>query len=160
MGDRRSQKKAKPTRASTVEPVSRKHDTIPKTVWEAHEGGAEWVVDDWPLPPEMAAKLDLKIAMLRAAEVDATGRVQLPHNLLAGPKIHGHSHIYKMRVQGSMALRPMLCLGPADTSSEWTVLCRCSKKDNDTGAEKDAAALAAMRRAEIVAGTRKRRIYE
>lgn len=40
---------------------------------------------------------------------------------LAGP-LHGSSHLYKIRVNGSVAARLILCKGPINMESEFTFL--------------------------------------
>ena len=128
-------------------------------IWEALENNGKGVVSDWDLPKEQAAKLDNKLNMLRNAEVDARGRVNLPPGLLDGPGVWKQQHIYKFRARGKQALRPMLCLGPVDLKAEWTVLARAREQDNDTTEQKTAAKTATVRRAEILAGIRGRRPY-
>ena len=51
----------------------------------------------------------------------------LPAGLLAGPIASKRnrkmqSHIYKLRVNGEKALRPLLCKGPLDMQGEFTLL--------------------------------------
>lgn len=43
----------------------------------------------------------------------------LPPQLLAGPIC---DHIYKLKVQGAVKLRPLLCKGPVDNEGEFTLL--------------------------------------
>ncbi len=130
-----------------------------RTVWEALENNGGGVVTDWDIPPEQAGKLESKLDLLRAAEVDGSGRVNLPHKLLAGPGVFKQKWIYKLLINGKQALRPMLCLGPADREGQWTVLARATEKNNDTAPQKAAAATAAKRRGEVLSGARKRRVY-
>ena len=93
-----------------------------RDVWEALEPDGEGVVTHWRLQVEQRAKLDAKLDMLRAAEVDElTRQAHLPPNLLAGPGINGQKWIYKLKIKGRVALRPMLCLGPVETRGEWTI---------------------------------------
>src|ERR1700693_2475607 len=54
--------------------------------------------------------------------------MDLPPGLLAGPipsKVRRdkfQSHIYKLIIHGQRMLRPMLCRGPIDNNSEFTIL--------------------------------------
>jgi hypothetical protein len=41
--------------------------------------------------------------------------------LLAGP-LKGYPHIYKIKINGRVALRPLLCKGPVNMESEFTLL--------------------------------------
>jgi hypothetical protein len=61
------------------------------------------------------ARLSQKLRMLETVGPD------LPPQLLAGP-IKDHAHIYKMRINGSVALRPLLCRGPINNAEEFTLL--------------------------------------
>lgn len=61
------------------------------------------------------ARLNRKLQMLQA-----TGP-ELGPNLLAGP-IVGHAHIYKLRINGRVAIRLLLCKGPIDNEREFTLL--------------------------------------
>lgn len=122
-------------------------------VWEALENDGTGVVSDWNLPVKVAAKLEQKLDMLRSAEIDAAGRPVLPHGMFAGP-VHGQKSIYKVLVNGELALRPMI---GKSADGEWIVLARCVKKGNDTGAEEIAAVTAGSRLAEIATGARARK---
>jgi hypothetical protein len=104
-----------------------------REIWEAFENDGDAVVSRWPkLSSETLAKLDSKLEMLQNAEVGPGGKVLLPSKLLAGPGVYGQSGIYKLIINGKQAIRPMLCLGPQKPASEWTILARATKKDNDT----------------------------
>jgi|SRR5208282_938958 len=61
------------------------------------------------------AKLNRKLKML------ADNGPDLGPKLLAGP-LKGYAHIYKIRVNGRVALRPLLCKGPIDNDHEFTLL--------------------------------------
>ena len=61
------------------------------------------------------AKLSQKLRMLETVGPD------LPPQLLAGPIKH-HAHIYKIKINGSVALRPLLCKGPIHNEEEFTLL--------------------------------------
>lgn len=130
-----------------------------KTVFEAVVAGSG-VLSGWELPTRMRAKLDAKVDMLRRAEFDASGRVSLPPALLAGPGVFKAPHIYKLIVEGDLALRPMFCRGPIDANSEWTALARAIERNNDTRESREAAATAAQRRIMVNDRTLPRREYD
>ena len=74
----------------------------------------KWGEDDRLSPRDRAAlnqKLDRLIQMDFALAIGT--------KLLAGPI---YKHIYKLRVKGDVALRPMLCRGPIDNEKEYTLL--------------------------------------
>jgi hypothetical protein len=58
-------------------------------------------------------KLNVRLDLLQK-----NGKDLLP-NILAGPII---DHIYKLRVHGSVQLRPLLCTGPIENEKEFTLL--------------------------------------
>jgi len=60
-------------------------------------------------------QLDSKITML------AISGMNLPPKLLAGP-IKKTRHIYKLVIHADVMLRPMLCKGPFDMETEFTLL--------------------------------------
>lgn len=59
--------------------------------------------------------LNQKLRMLEKSGPD------LPPQLLAGPIKH-YAHIYKMKINGQVALRPLLCRGPIRNDEEFTML--------------------------------------
>jgi hypothetical protein len=94
------------------------------------------------------AKLNAKLDMLRREP-------ELPPNLLAGP-IDGLP-IYKIRVNGQVALRPMLCKGPVNNEKEFTLLFG-AKEQNRVLVPSDAVIQAAARRVEVKSFPAKRRV--
>jgi hypothetical protein len=64
--------------------------------------------------PELA-KLNRKLKAL-----EDNGPDLLPQ-MLAGP-LKGYAHIYKLKINGRVALRPLLCKGPIDNEREFTLL--------------------------------------
>lgn len=55
--------------------------------------------------------------------------LELPPGLLAGP-IDGH--IYKLRIRAQrVQLRPLLCRGPLQNNSEFTLLCGATERDDE-----------------------------
>lgn len=129
-----------------------------RKIYEWIDAGQRGIVTDWDLEVEQQAKLDNKLQMLRRAEVDAvTGRVSLPQNLLAGPGVYGQAAIYKLKVKGNVALRPMLSLGPIDLETEWTILAGAVERDRKL-MPANAADVAEARRQEIRANPKRRRL--
>lgn len=128
-----------------------------RKIYEWIEANGRGVITDWDLEVEQQAKLDDKLQMLRRAEVDATGRVNLPQSLLVGPGVYRQKWIDKLRVQGNVALRPMLSLGPLDCEKEWTILARARERDRKL-TPPDAAEVAEGRRQQIQADPKRRRL--
>lgn len=128
-----------------------------RKIYEWIDGAGRGVITDWELQVAQQAKLDEKLQMLRRAEVDRVGRVTLPQSLLVGPNVYGQKWIYKLRVQGNVALRPMLALGPLDRETEWTILARAVERDRRTEPA-NAAELAETRRQEIQTNPTRRRL--
>jgi hypothetical protein len=84
----------------------------------------------------------------------------LPTGLLAGPikskrNKKMQSHIYKLRINGNKALRPMLCKGPIAMDTEYTMLIGAIEVNSvlDIDAED-----AESRRSEIIEDPTRRRI--
>lgn len=118
------------------------------------------MLSDWGIEKAQAGQLDAKLTALSKAEVDpTTGKVKLPTGLVAGPHVWGQKWIYKLRINGRVALRPMFCLGPIKNADEWTFLARAREVGNDTTEQKAAAATAASRRTEVMQSVRKRQKY-
>ena len=93
------------------------------------------------------ARLNQKLDMLKR-EPD------LPPQLLAGP-LDGRP-IYKLRINGRVALRPMLCRGPINNESEFTLLLGAVEQDREL-VPLDAVDRAASRRREVITNPKKRR---
>ena|SRR3989442_15562768 len=64
--------------------------------------------------PELA-KLNRRLKAL-----EDNGPALLPQ-MLAGP-LTGYPHIYKLKMNGRVALRPLLCKGPINNETEFTLL--------------------------------------
>lgn len=128
-----------------------------RRVYEWINSSGEGVVTNWGLQAKQSTKLDSKLALLRHAEVSTSGKVDLPPGLIGGPGIDGYSSIYELKVHGNVALRPMLCLGPINRDSEWTVLARAVEKDNKLKPP-DVAATADGRRQDIIKHPNNRRL--
>ena len=99
------------------------------------------------LQKDELAKLNQKLDMLRREP-------ELPPQLLAGP-LEGKP-IYKLRINGRVALRPMLCKGPINNDSEFTILMGATEKDRVL-IPADAVDQAANRRTEVIANPGRRR---
>jgi len=99
------------------------------------------------LQKDELAKLNQKLDMLRREP-------ELPPQLLAGP-LEGKP-IYKLRINGRVALRPMLCKGPISNNSEFTLLMGAAERDRVLIPE-DAIDQAADRRTEVIANPKRRR---
>ncbi|MBI1786385.1 MAG: hypothetical protein HYR60_02395 [Acidobacteria bacterium] len=74
----------------------------------------QWVRED-RLSKRDRAKLNQKLDRLVQMDFD----LAIHTRLLAGPT---YGHIYKLRIHGDVMLRPLLCRGPIDTESEYTLL--------------------------------------
>jgi hypothetical protein len=100
------------------------------------------------LPSVERAILDEKMRLLEKMGPEVS--------CLKGP-LRGYRHIYKIRVQGpTVALRPLLCLGPINKAGEFTMLSPMTEvggNDTPSSAKSDAEA----RRVEIV-GDKTRRV--
>jgi hypothetical protein len=123
--------------------------------WVDHRGRG--ILTDWKRIQKIQRwKVDQKLLMLRKADV-TPGQSSLPPGLLAGPGIGGFASIYKLKIKGNVALRPMLCLGPLDRDAEWTFLAQAVERD-DVLDPADAAAIAEDRRQQILADNLRRRL--
>ena len=101
------------------------------------------------LQARQRARLDVKVQMLRQFGFE------LPPRLLAGP-VRGH--IYKLRINGDVALRPHLCKGPIDMSAEATLLVGAIERDRVL-IPADAASRAEAARHAIIANHSRRSRY-
>lgn len=72
------------------------------------------------------AALDVKLGTVRTAgEPPKGGREALPPSLFRGPvRYRGkfYPNTWKLTVNTGIALRPLCCLGPIDSETEWTIL--------------------------------------
>lgn len=116
-----------------------------------HKGKGE--ISAWRglLPRETQAKLDQYLERLEQVGVDSL------HNLVAPT---GKTHIRKLRVNGKIALRPMLCRGPEQGENAITFLVAAVEKDRKL-VPRYAIEQAATRRTEVIENPRaRRREYE
>lgn len=128
-----------------------------RRLYEWIDASGAGVVSGWKLQKKQSIKLDAKLPLLRTAEVSPSGKVELPPSLIGGPGIDGYASIYKLKIHGNVALRPMLCLGPLNLDREWTILARAVEKDGELKPT-DAAATAESRRQEILKDPNSRRL--
>lgn len=101
------------------------------------------------LQKQELARLNRKLKMLEDNGPD------LGPKLLAGP-LKGFAHIYKLRIHGNVQLRPLLCKGPINSASEFTLL----KGASEVGGKwfpVDARSDAVARRQEVIADPKNRR---
>lgn len=97
------------------------------------------------------AKLNEKIDKLQEH-----GDALYPH-MLTGTSVAG---IQKLRVQGGVKLRPLLCKGPIDVESEYTLLMG-AKEVGNKWVPKKAPETASGRKAEVAANpARRRKLHE
>ena len=80
------------------------------------------IISEWTreLQKPERARLDQKLDMLQQVGNE------LPPKLLADS---GVRHIKKLRINGRVALRPMLCKGPIENDQEFTLLCGAQERD-------------------------------
>jgi hypothetical protein len=107
--------------------------------------------EDWTrgLQTRERAKLNQKLRMLEKAGP------KLPPQLLAGPIKH-YAHIYKMRINGEVALRPLLCKGPIHNDEEFTLLKGAIEKGSKWDPS-NAPAIAVERRQDVIVNPSHRR---
>jgi|SRR3989304_390571 len=124
------------------------------TIWEFLNGRRRGIVEDWLLKERIQKKaratLNQKIDWLRRFGLDAP-------NLLVGPI---HAHVYKLRVRAQgVQLRPMLCRGPLDNETEFTLLLGAIEKGFRLQ-PRDAAERAEANREVILTDPSRRRLHE
>jgi hypothetical protein len=93
------------------------------------------------------ARLNSKLDILRREP-------SLPPQLLAGP-LDG-TPIYKLRINGRVALRPMLCKGPVNNDAEFTLLLGAEERDRRL-VPLDAVSRAEQRRQRVIGNPQERR---
>lgn len=98
---------------------------------------AEWTRG---LEKKQRTKLNHKLDML--TQIGPS----LPPQLLAGPI---SDHVYKLKVQGNVQLRPMVCKGPINNEKEFTLLLGAREVGGNL-VPRDAPQRAERNRAEIV----------
>lgn len=94
-------------------------------LWDFQDERGDNLIAKWTLQQERAhrARLNAKLDMLvRVVFEDA-----IKSKLLHGP-IQKQKHIYKLRVQSNIAMRPLLCRGPIANLTEYTLLLGTEEK--------------------------------
>ena len=112
-------------------------------------------IKEWSkcLSPKDLAKLNVRLGLLEMQGMDLLPR------MLAGPIRH-HRHLYKLIINGRVALRPLLTRGPVDNNGEFTLLIGAFEK-GFRWEPANALATANQYREEIKANpTQKRRPHE
>lgn len=99
------------------------------------------------LEKRLRAKLNAKLDMLARVGPD------LPPSLLSNTR---SPHIRKLRIQGNVALRPMLCEGPVNVGTEFTLLLGANERDRRL-VPADADHNAETRRREVLRNPTERR---
>jgi hypothetical protein len=91
------------------------------TLWDFLSARGENVVLRWVKDERLTtrdrAALNQKLDRLRQMDFD----LAIGTKLLAGP-IEKQRHIYKLVIHGDVMLRPLLCRGPIDPQTEYTLL--------------------------------------
>jgi hypothetical protein len=104
---------------------------------------------------EWSSRLENKDLARLNSKLDMLGKEPtLPPQLLAGP-LEGVP-IYKLRINGRVALRPMLCKGPVDKDGEFTLLFGAFERDRKL-VPRDAVSQAEARRQNVIANAKQRR---
>lgn len=89
------------------------------TLWAFTSKGGRDIVSEWVnavrLPTRVRAVLDQKCDVLRCQPFESV----VHSKLLAGPIA---KHIYKLRLNGTIAVRIMICRGPVAEEIEYTLL--------------------------------------
>jgi hypothetical protein len=75
------------------------------------------VIHEWAGGLELADRAKLNSKLKQLCEMDFN--LAQGTKLLAGPI---YKHIYKLKIHGTVMLRPLLCRGPFDNDNEYTVL--------------------------------------
>lgn len=89
-------------------------------LWKLHNYVDDRGVNDFQSWSQGLQKPDLARLNRKLKMLEDNGP-NLGPELLAGP-IRGYAHIYKMKINGRVALRPLLCKGPISNETEFTLL--------------------------------------
>lgn len=90
-----------------------------KKLWDFLDARGKSVIQKW-VKDDRLSKRDVAILnqrLDRLQQVDFSLAREM--KFLAGPV---HKHIYKLRAKGDIQLRPMLCKGPINNETEYTLL--------------------------------------
>lgn len=99
------------------------------------------------------AKLARKFVAL-----ETHGQDELYPGLVSGP-LRGARHIYEIKINGPVAVRPLLCKGPQNMNQEYTILIIAQERDNQL-VPSDAPQIAENRRQEIITNPQRRVRHE
>lgn len=110
-------------------------------IYEWVDGRGRGVISDWKLDPTVRSRLDQKIDAMRMSGMDLLGSSGAP------PFGRG---LYKLRVRGKNALRPVFCKGPIQRDSEFTFLVAADEKDGKLHPPKKHAQRIARNRLESI----------
>jgi len=119
---------------------------VENTLWTFVSSVGRDLLVEWAensrLPTKVRAQLDQKLDVLRQHSFDSVAHSKL----LAGPVA---PHVYKLRVNGTIAVRILLCRGPVTVEIEYTLLQGAIEKDGRLD-PRDAATRACSHRAEVL----------
>jgi hypothetical protein len=129
--------------------ISQNGDGVRPDLYDFVDGKSISVIRTWRagLTQRSRGALDQKLDMLR------TAGWELPPKLLVGP-INKTQHIYKLRIQADIQLRPMMCKGPFLMESEITLLLGAIEIQSKLVPGADAA----LRNRDVLIRDRERRI--
>jgi hypothetical protein len=126
-------------------------------IWEFEEGGVS-VIRTWliakSISPRDRGRLVQKMDMLALHGPDLPAGVLSPGPIPSKRNPSMQSHIYKLKVRGEKALRPLLCKGPFDMAREFTFLLGAIEVDGELDEDAEDAEI----RRTILLGDPSRRI--
>ena len=99
------------------------------------------------------AKLNQKLDRLQQLDFNLATRT----GMLIGP-LHGQEHIFKLVVNGNVKMRPLLCKGPINERSEYTLLLGVVQRDGRF--PPDAAQKAESNRGAVLKDPERRQLHE
>jgi hypothetical protein len=127
------------------------------TLWTFVSESGRDMLADWAgelrLPTRVRAAIDQKADVLRQQPFE----ILIHTNLLAGP-IAKQRHIYKLRVNGDIAVRLMLCKGPLERDDGYTILLGAVERDGKL-VPADAPERASLNRELVLKSPRERRKF-
>lgn len=94
-------------------------------LWDFRNERGDNLIAKWTEQQERAhrARLNQKLDMLIRVSFESAIKSKLLH----GP-IQKQKHIYKLRAQSNVAMRPLLCRGPIANDAEYTLLLGSEEK--------------------------------
>ncbi len=90
--------------------------------------------------------------------LETQGQDGLFPGLVVGP-LRGARHIYEIKINGPVAVRPLLCKGPQNMNQEYTILMIAQERDNQW-VPRNAPQIAENRRQEIITNPQRRVRHE